>query len=153
MTKYTDEQIIEYLRTLRKGDVLTAVDGVHDDFTTGKRYTIEADEDDDLYVTDDSDYDRYVSVSGNFEYSVRRLLVGGVFEIPSPANATPETFYASIRQIIEIGSYRSVTVRVDDAGFAELEALEHRSVKSRELAGLYKQRDAIQAEIVALEAE
>ena len=151
-SKYKDEQIIEYLRTLREGDVLTAV-GNHGDFTMGKRYTIEADDDGDLYVTDDSDCVRYIFVGDDFGYSVLRLLNEGTFEIPTQTIAP---FYASIRQIVEVESggipYKSVTVRVDSAGFAELEALEARSFKSRTLAALYAQRAEIQTQIDELEA-
>lgn len=152
MTKYTDEEIIAYLKTLREGDVLTAVGG-RDDITIGKRYTIEKDSDGDIFIEDDDGGDNYVRINVDYEYNVARLFRGGIFEIPSQSSAP---FYASIRQTVEIESgdkpYKSVSVRVDDAGFAELEALESRSFDSRLLADLYAKRDELQAQIDALEA-
>lgn len=152
-TKYTDEQIIEYLRTLREGDELTAVKDYHGDFSEGRQYTVKEDGDGDLYIDDNDVYGSYVFVGTDYDCSVLRRFVDGTFEIPSQSNAP---FYASIRQIVEIESggkpYKSVTIRVDDAGFAELEALESRSFDSRLLADLYAKRNEIQAEIDALEA-
>ena len=149
-TKYTDEQIIEYLRTLREGDVLTAVSDSRY-LAEGKRYVVTADSDGDLRITDrDGDPD-YVRIGVGYDFDVAERIRDGVFEIPTQA---AESSYVSIRQIAEIESggttYKSVSVRVDDAGFAELEALEVRSFTSRKLAGLYAQRAEIQAEIDAI---
>lgn len=155
-TKYTDEQIIAYLRTLREGDVLTAVadDG---DFTAGRLYDVGVDSDGDLRIEDNYGGTHYVNIGGDFDCSLAVDFHEGIFEIPTPANAAPDSIYVSIRQIAEITSggipYKSVTVRVDDAGFAELEALESRSFNTRKLARLYAERAEIQAEIDALESE
>ena len=150
--KYTDEQIIDYLRTLREGDVLTAARN-DEYFTEGKRYSVDVDCDGDLRILDDGGDSDYVRLRSGYDHCVADYIREGIFEIPTPA---PDYFYASIRQIAEINSggipYKSVTVRVDDAGFAELEALEARSYKSRELAGLYAKRAEIQAQIDELEA-
>jgi len=154
MTKYTDEEIIAYLKTLREGDVLTAVRNEDIYYTKGATYEIRADEDGDLYVHDNDDTFEYVKIGERFDEEIADYIAAGIFEIPTPL---AESIYVSIRQIAEIHPggipYKSVIVRVDDAGFAELEALEHRSVKSRELAGLYAQRAELQAEIDRLEAK
>lgn len=149
MAKYTDEEIIAYLRTLREGDVLTAVKSDEDaSYTTGRRYSVSMDDNSDLCVRDNDGFGFNVNKGGEYVSGLFFFLRKGTFEIPSPL---AESIYVSIRQIAEIHPggipYKSVTVRVDDAGFAELEGLEHRSVKSRELAGLYARRAEIQAEI------
>ena len=152
MAKYTDEENIAYLRTLREGDVLTAVADSDEYYTEGKQYVVEKDDDGDLYVMNNFVNSDYVNVGDDYNHEFSYFIREGIFEIPTP---TPDSFYVQLRQVVGLDSEgaatKSVTIHVDDAGFAELEALERRSFKSRELAGLYAQRAEIQAEIVAAE--
>lgn len=152
MAKYTDEEIIAYLRTLREGDVLTAVaDGRY--ITEGERYVVNTNSDGDLRISDDDGDPDYVRCDGSYDGCVADYIRDGIFEIPTSAT---DSLYVHLRQVVEVESggksYKNVTVRVDDAGFVELEALEARAFNSRTLAALYAQRAEIQTQIDELEA-
>ena len=67
----TDEQIIERLRKLRKGDVLVGGErGADWKFTPGKAYTVMKDCDGDLFVENDVGYYCYVRIDGGYIYDV-----------------------------------------------------------------------------------
>lgn len=151
-TKYTDEEIIAYLRTLREGDVLTAAKS-DKRFTAGGKYVAEADEDGDLIIRNNYDGGRYVHLGDNYKCRVFGYIREGIFEIPTQS----KPFALAIMQSIETGQYAAgthyhVNVSVNEAGLAKLRDLEAGSLKAEELAHLYAERGEIQRKIDEMEA-
>jgi len=154
MTKYTDEEIIAYLKTLREDDVLTANKSFETEYTAGDHYRVRKDEDGDLYIRDNDRFRDYISVGNDYRNYVDDMVREGVFEIPTPASAV-KPFH------LEITSYtleayhtdRNITVIADDVGLARLIELEAEGKKSRNIAVLYAKRTEVQAEIDRLEAK
>lgn len=154
MTKYTDEQIIAYLKTLREGDVLIAArDG--DYYTEGDRYAVSKDLDGDMHISDDGDNPVYVNMGDSYDICVARRIRDGIFEIPAQASAKP--FELTITQayptaVFDDKSYYIVHASVDGAGLERLRALEAEGKRASVLAELYAKRGALQAQIDDLEA-
>lgn len=151
MSKYTGEEIIAYLKTLREGDTLTAVMKGRW-YTAGKTYQVEADSDGDLRVKDDEDCDSYVNIGDEYDCSFANDVQCGIFDIPST-----KPFKLGIAQTIDSGqygvnTYYHVSVTVDEAGLAKLRELEAESLKTSELSQLYAERVEIQRKIDGLEA-
>lgn len=150
-TKYTDEQIIAYLRTLREGDVLTAV---KDDMyiTKGERYIVVSDLDGDLGISDDDGDLEYVRIKDGYNFRVFDYIRDGIFEIKAQS-----TGYIEIESVIQNGSSDdrrrySIRITANEAGYEAIRALEADSVKAEALAQLKAERDALQAQIDDLEA-
>lgn len=154
MTKYADEQIIEYLRTLREGDVLTAVKDLPEEYTKGWRYYVSEDGGGDLRLIDDNGLFNYVRIGGSFDCSDAVLFRDGIFEIPTQTNAEP--FEISITQtyptdVFDDKSYYIVHATADGTGLERLQALSAEGKRTSELARLIAQRDEIQRKIDDLE--
>lgn len=150
-TKYTDEQIIAYLRTLREGDVLTAVADSDEYYTAGKRYTVEKDSDGDKYVTDNESDRDYVNYSEGYREDFYEYVRDGIFDIPAQS-----TGYIEIDSVIHNGTSDdrrrySIRITANEAGYEAIRALEADSVKSEALAQLKAERDALQAQIDEIE--
>ncbi|MET3658489.1 hypothetical protein [Sporosarcina psychrophila] len=157
MTKYTDEEIIAYLKTLREGDVLTAVKSFNEAsvFKSGRRYEVRADMAGDLFVYCDSRHSKhFVNIGVDYGRYVASIFSRGIFEIPAPATVDKPF-------LIDISSYTvspyngtySIEIQADGAGLAQLFELEARGNTSRNLAALYAKRAELQVEIDRLEAK
>lgn len=153
MANYTDEEIIAYLKTLKEGDVLIAVeDDKEDDITKGKSYKVRSDGDGDLEFTDDFPYDRFINVGKDYQDDVFELFKRGLFEIPTKST---DKFYVEISDRGEFGDSDTalMLIYVDKAGHERMLALEKDSVKTAELAALYEQQAELQRKIDALTKE
>ncbi|WP_060210531.1 hypothetical protein [Sporosarcina koreensis] len=154
MTKYTDEQIIAYLKTLREGDVLTAVKDKGGEYTAGSKYVAKLDNDGDLYIKNDNISSDYIRIGSTYVCYVFVRFQTGVFEIPAQVNDAP--FELTITQtyptdVFDDKAYYIVHASVDGAGLVRLQALEAESKRAGVLAELYAKRDAIQTQIRSLE--
>lgn len=152
--KYTDGQIIAYLKTLREGDVLTAVKTDDDgNYTAGRRYVVSK-VGGDLRVADNDGYKFSVNQGGYYKSGIFEYIREGIFEIPSQANAVKPFHIDITSYTIETQcSAHEIEIVADAAGLARLFELEAEGKKSRDLDHLYARRDAIQADIDALEAQ
>lgn len=150
MTKYTDEQIIAYLKTLREGDVLTAVKDKDGEYTAGSKYVAKLDNDGDLCIEDEGISSDYIRIGRVYDNYVHEMFKAGVFEIPTQVSEAP--FELTITQtyptdVFDDKAYYIVHASVDGAGLARLQALEAESKRAGKLAELYAKREEIQAQI------
>lgn len=153
MTKYTDEEIIAYLKTLREGDVLTATK-TDDSFTKGRHYVVSKDKHDDLRLRRDLGGAAFIHIGADYRRSVHARFRLGIFEIPTPAIAS-KPFHIDITSytLESHSATQYIEIEADGAGLARLFELEAEGKRSRDLVHLYAKRAELQADIDRLEAK